>query len=56
MIVSACEIALSAILFGLLTYSAAIAWPGSERLVRMFRIQVGMTPARFVQQARLDAA
>jgi len=29
----------------------------SERhLVRMFRVQVGMTPARFVEQARLEAA
>ncbi|WP_123029228.1 GlxA family transcriptional regulator [Mycolicibacterium stellerae] len=29
----------------------------SERhLVRMFRMQVGMTPARFVEQARLEAA
>ena len=29
----------------------------SERhLVRMFRDQVGMTPARFVEQARLEAA
>lgn len=29
----------------------------SERhLVRMFRLQVGMTPARFVEQARLEAA
>jgi transcriptional regulator GlxA family with amidase domain len=29
----------------------------SERhLVRMFRVQVGMTPARFVERARLEAA
>jgi transcriptional regulator GlxA family with amidase domain len=29
----------------------------SERhLIRMFRLQVGMTPARFVEQARLEAA
>jgi transcriptional regulator GlxA family with amidase domain len=35
---------------------AARAAVSERHLVRMFRLQVGMTPARFVEQARLEAA
>jgi transcriptional regulator GlxA family with amidase domain len=35
---------------------AARAAVSERHLVRMFRVQVGMTPARFVEQARLEAA
>jgi transcriptional regulator GlxA family with amidase domain len=35
---------------------AARAAVSERHLVRMFRDQVGMTPARFVEQARLEAA
>ncbi|EKF21069.1 bacterial regulatory helix-turn-helix s, AraC family protein [Mycolicibacterium hassiacum DSM 44199] len=35
---------------------AARAAVSERHLVRMFRTQVGMTPARFVEQARLEAA
>ena len=35
---------------------AAQAAVSERHLVRMFRVQVGMTPARFVEQARLEAA
>jgi transcriptional regulator GlxA family with amidase domain len=35
---------------------AARAAVSERHLVRMFRMQVGMTPARFVEQARLEAA
>jgi transcriptional regulator GlxA family with amidase domain len=35
---------------------AARAAVSERHLVRMFRVQVGLTPARFVEQARLEAA
>jgi transcriptional regulator GlxA family with amidase domain len=35
---------------------AARAAVSERHLVRMFRVQVGITPARFVEQARLEAA
>jgi transcriptional regulator GlxA family with amidase domain len=35
---------------------AARAAVSERHLVRMFRIQVGLTPARFVEKARLEAA
>ncbi len=39
-----------------LSSMAARAAVSERHLVRMFRMQVGMTPARFVEQARLEAA
>lgn len=39
-----------------LSAMAARAAVSERHLVRMFRVQVGMTPARFVEQARLEAA
>jgi len=39
-----------------LSAMAARAAVSERHLVRMFRTQVGMTPARFVEQARLEAA